>query len=100
MSKTVILKANRDKPLRQKHPWVFSGALDRIDPAIADGDVVDLVTSRGEFLARGYLNRRSQIAVRVLTWNEHEAIDDDFWSRRWGWPSRGAKWVITKRAAW
>jgi len=31
MSNQVILKANRDKPLRQKHPWVFSGALDRID---------------------------------------------------------------------
>ncbi len=82
MSNRVILKANRDKPLRQKHPWVFSGALDRIDPASTDGDVIDVVTPRDEFLARGYLNRRSQIAVRVLTWDEGETIDEDFWARR------------------
>ena len=84
MPNKVILKPNRDRPLRQKHPWVFSGALDRIDPVIGDGDVVDVVTSQGEFLARGYLNRKSQIAVRVLTWDEGEAIDDGFWARRLG----------------
>jgi 23S rRNA (cytosine1962-C5)-methyltransferase len=84
MPDKVTLKPNRDKPLRQKHPWVFSGALDRIDSTTADGDVVDVVTSQGEFLARGYLNRKSQIAVRVLTWDEGEAIDDGFWARRLG----------------
>src|SRR5512139_2149793 len=84
MPNKVILKANRDRPLRQKHPWVFSGALDRIDPSCADGDVVDVVTPRDEFLARGYLNRRSQITVRVLTWDEGETIDEDFWARRLG----------------
>jgi len=82
MPNKIILKANRDKPLRQKHPWVFSGALDRIDAALVDGDVVDIVTSQGEFLARGYLNRKSQIAVRVLTWDEAEVIDAGFWARR------------------
>ncbi len=84
MSNKVVLKANRDRPLRQKHPWVFSGALDRIDSAIVDGDVVDVVTPQGEFLARGYLNRKSQIAVRVLAWNEQEAIDEDYWARHLG----------------
>ena len=84
MPNQVILKANRDKPLRQKHPWVFSGALERIDPASADGDVIDVVTPQHEFLARGYLNRRSQIAVRVLTWDAGEAIDEGFWARRLG----------------
>ena len=84
MPNKVILKANRDKPLRHKHPWVFSGALDRIDPDIVDGDVVDVVTPQGEFLARGYLNRHSQIVVRVLTWDEGEAIDEGFWARHLG----------------
>jgi len=82
MSNQVVLKFNRDKPLRHKHPWVFSGAIDRIDPAITDGAVVDVVTPQSEFLGRGYLNRKSQIAVRVLTWNQAEAIDEEFWSRR------------------
>jgi 23S rRNA (cytosine1962-C5)-methyltransferase len=84
MPAKITLKANRDKPLRQKHPWVFSGAIDRIDSSIADGDVVDIVTSQGEFLARGYLNRQSQIAGRVLTWDEGEVIDEGFWARRLG----------------
>lgn len=84
MPDKITLKANRDKPLRQKHPWVFSGAIERSDASIADGDVVDIVTTRGEFLARGYLNRKSQIAVRVLTWDEGEAIDEGFWARRLG----------------
>src|SRR5512143_1017978 len=82
MPNPVILKSNRDKPLRHKHPWVFSGAIERIDPAITDGEVVDVTTTRGEFLGRGYLNRKSQIAIRVLTWDEAEAIDEGFWSRR------------------
>ena len=82
MPNQVILKPNRDRPLRHKHPWVFSGAIERIDPAIPDGEVIDVVTARGEFLGRGYLNRKSQIAVRVLTWDAAEAIDEGFWSRR------------------
>jgi len=82
MPNKVILKPNRDRPLRHKHPWVFSGAIERIDPAIVDGEVVDVTTARGEFLGRGYLNRKSQIAVRVLTWDEAETIDEGFWSRR------------------
>ena len=82
MPNKIILKANRDKPLRHKHPWVFSGAIERIDPAIADGDVVDVTTARGEFLGRGYLNRQSQIVVRMLTWDQAEPIDEGFWARR------------------
>ncbi len=82
MPNSIILKPNRDKPLRHKHPWVFSGAIERIDPAITDGDVVDVTTTRGEFLGRGYLNRKSQIVVRVLTWDQSEAIDEGFWARR------------------
>ncbi len=82
MTSKIILKPNRDKPVRQKHPWIFSGAIERIDQAAADGDVVDVVTTKGEFLARGYLNRKSQITLRLLTWNEAELIDEDFWARR------------------
>ncbi len=80
--KTVVLNANRDKPVRQKHPWIFSGAIERIDRSCIDGEIVELLTSRGEFLARGYLNRHSQITVRLLSWDETETIDEAFWVRR------------------
>lgn len=78
----VILKTGREKPVRQRHPWVFSGAIAAIPVEAADGAIVDVRDARGLFLARGYLNRRSQIQVRLLTWDPAEAIDAAFWRRR------------------
>jgi 23S rRNA (cytosine1962-C5)-methyltransferase len=77
----VRLKPNRDKPVRQGHPWIFSGAIEHIPPAAADGAIVDVAAADGRWLARGYLNRRSQIQVRMLTWVQ-EAIDESFWRNR------------------
>lgn len=79
---TVTLKPGREKPVRNRHPWVFSGAIREIDPDASNGDIVDLLDANGIWLARGYLNRRSQIQVRLLTWNKDEAIDADFWRSR------------------
>jgi 23S rRNA (cytosine1962-C5)-methyltransferase len=78
----VILKPGRDKPVRQRHPWVFSGAVARIQGEAADGEVVDVAASDGTWSARGFLNRKSQIIVRLLTWNQDEAIDQAFWRSR------------------
>ncbi|HJW84339.1 MAG TPA: 23S rRNA (cytosine(1962)-C(5))-methyltransferase RlmI, partial [Anaerolineae bacterium] len=78
----VMLKAGREKPVRQKHPWVFSGAIERIDGDVEDGGIADIVSARGEFLARGLVNRKSQIVVRLLTWNPDQAIDETFWRSR------------------
>jgi 23S rRNA (cytosine1962-C5)-methyltransferase len=77
----VRLKPNRDKPVRQGHPWIFSGAIEQIPPAAADGDIVDVAAADGRWLARGYLNRRSQIQVRLLT-SVQEPIDESFWRDR------------------
>ncbi len=79
---TVILKTGREKPVRQKHPWIFSGAVARIEGPVADGDLVTVADGEGHRLAVGYLNRRSQIVVRLLSWDAEEAIDTDFWRRR------------------
>lgn len=79
---TVVLKSGREKPFRNRHPWVFSGAIHRIDSDARNGDVVDVLSADGGWMARGYLNRRSQIQVRLLTWNAQEMIDADFWRRR------------------
>jgi len=64
-----------------RHPWIFSGAIKRIEGEAADGDVVEVADYQGRFLAQGYLNRRSQITVRTLTWDEGEVIGEDFWRR-------------------
>lgn len=79
---SVRLKPNRDKPVGNRHPWIFSGAIAHIDSSDADGEIVEVFAASGKWLARGYLNRRSQIQVRILTWAQDEMIDADFWRRR------------------
>jgi len=78
----VVLKPGREKPVRQRHPWVFSGAVDRIEATAEDGGLVRVCDGRGGYLATGTLNRRSQIVVRLLTWDADEALDTAFWRRR------------------
>jgi 23S rRNA (cytosine1962-C5)-methyltransferase len=78
----VILKPNRDKPIIQNHPWIFSGAIEKIEGDPNDGDIVDVFSKSGDFLARGYINRKSQITVRILTKNKSEEIDKSFFQRR------------------
>jgi len=78
----VILKPGREKPVCQHHPWIFSGAVARVKGNVTDGEVVDVVASDGTWLARGTLNRKSQIVVRLLTWKEEEAIGETFWRSR------------------
>ena len=82
MSGQVVLRHGREKPVRLRHPWLFSGAIHRIEGDVPDGGIADVVSTQGEFLARGYVNRRSQITVRLLTWDETEAIDVAFWRAR------------------
>jgi 23S rRNA (cytosine1962-C5)-methyltransferase len=79
---TVTLKPGRDKPVRNRHPWIFSGGIQTIHRDAADGDIVDVQSAGGDWLARGVLNRRSQIQVRLLSWDKTESIDEDFWRRR------------------
>ena len=79
---SVIIKGSREKPIIQHHPWVFSGAIHQLPDDAANGDVVDVVDIKGKWLARGLLNRVSQIQVRILTWQQDEAIDDNFWQHR------------------
>ncbi len=81
MNPQIHLKRGKDKPLVQHHPWIFSGAIARVEDA-SDGDTVDVYDSAGEWLARGYYNSQSQIAVRVWTWDQETTIDRAFLGER------------------
>jgi 23S rRNA (cytosine1962-C5)-methyltransferase len=81
MFPSVTLKQGREKPVLRRHPWVFSGAIAQ-SPSVEPGAIVDVRDAGGTFLARGYFNPVSQIRVRLLTWNESETIDSEFWRRR------------------
>lgn len=78
----VVLKPERDKPVRQGHPWIFSGAIQSLPTQAANGDLVAVCAADGQWLAQGYLNRASQIQVRLLSWDPDEVIDEAFWRRR------------------
>jgi 23S rRNA (cytosine1962-C5)-methyltransferase len=78
MSAKIIIKHGREKPIVQQHPWIFSGAIERIEGTAQPGDIVTVEDGKGRFLARGYWNARSQIQVRILTWHD-EPIDDTWW---------------------
>jgi 23S rRNA (cytosine1962-C5)-methyltransferase len=78
----LTLKAGREKPVRNFHPWIFSGAVDRVEGSPAPGDLVAVNDQHGRYLATGYYNPHSQIRVRLLTWDPNQAIDEAFWHGR------------------
>ena len=80
MQKSVILKRGKEESLLRFHPWVFSGAIADIKGAPDEGDVVDVYTNDGRWIAVGHIQVGS-IAVRVLSFKQ-EKIDTDFWFRR------------------
>ncbi|MEQ8662495.1 MAG: class I SAM-dependent rRNA methyltransferase [Gammaproteobacteria bacterium] len=82
--KQVILAPGREKSLRRRHPWVFSGAVQRVSGAPQRGDSVRVLGSTGEFLGYGVYCPKSQIRVRVLSFDESVALDDDLIARRIG----------------
>jgi len=66
MKKKVIIKAEKSQPFINKHPWVFSGAIDNILGAINNGDVVYVVDSNGKHIGYGLYNSNSQIRVKLF----------------------------------
>lgn len=80
MMKQVYLKRNKEDSLLRFHPWVFSGAIQQADKDIAEGELVRVVTSNGDFIAIGHYQIGS-IAVRVLSFRDVH-IDDAFWQSR------------------
>ena len=77
----IILKKGREVPVLRGHPWIFSGAIERIEGNAEAVGVADVFDCEKHWIARGLFNPKSQIRVRVLTWQKEE-IDGDFFSRR------------------
>ena len=77
----VILKATRDRSIRRRHPWILSGAIDRIEGAEEPGGWVLVRSAEGEVLGYGHLSPRSALRVRMLTVGK-EVPDDDLIAER------------------
>ncbi|MEZ4590280.1 MAG: class I SAM-dependent methyltransferase [Chloroflexota bacterium] len=78
----LILKRGREKSVLNRHPWLFSGAIDRVEGEPQPGDLVQVLDGNGRFLSTGYFNPHSQIRVRLLSWHVDEQIDAGFWNGR------------------
>lgn len=78
----VVLKPRRAQPFFARHPWVFSGAIARVEGEPPPGSEVALITEHGEFIARGLFNAQSNIQVRLYGWDALQPLDEAFWSER------------------
>ncbi|HEY3312728.1 MAG TPA: class I SAM-dependent methyltransferase [Anaerolineales bacterium] len=78
----LILKPEREKSLLRRHPWVFSGAVDKVLGEPEPGETVDVLDARRHFLARAAYSPVSQIRARVWTFDENEQVDADFFNRK------------------
>ncbi len=78
----LVLKPGRERSLLRRHPWVFSGAIDRIEGDPTPGATVEVHSADGKFLARAAWSPSSQIRARVWTFRPEEQVDDAFFQRR------------------
>ena len=78
----IKLKKGKDKAVNQRHPWVFSGALDKVKGKPENGDVIRLLDANNDFLAYGYYNDQSRVAIRLLEWDENVSIDEAWYEQK------------------
>lgn len=77
-----VLKAGREKSLLRRHPWIFSGAIERVSGQPHNGDIVEVQTSQGTFLGYAAYNGLSKISARMWSWQERDRIDADFFHHK------------------
>ncbi|WP_316738021.1 class I SAM-dependent rRNA methyltransferase [Pedobacter aquatilis] len=78
----IILKRGKEKAAIQRHPWIFSGALEKVKGKPENGGVVKVFAFDNEFLGYGYFNSNSRVAVRLLEWDENQTIDKAWYQNR------------------
>ena len=92
----IILKKGKEKAAIQRHPWVFSGALEKVKGKPEDGDVVKVFAFDNEFLGYGYFNSNSRVAVRLLEWDEKQVIDRSWYQNRLKQAIASRKFILTE----
>lgn len=78
----VVLKKGKEKAALQRHPWIFSGAIDKVKEQPVNGEVVKVFGADKSFLAYGYYNNQSRVAVRLLEWQEDQEINKSWYQQR------------------
>ncbi|CAH3626363.1 TPA: 23S rRNA (cytosine(1962)-C(5))-methyltransferase RlmI [Serratia marcescens] len=92
----LFLAKGREKSLLRRHPWVFSGAVQRVEGKALSGETIDILDSQGKWLARGAYSPESQIRARVWTFQKDEEINIDFFIRRLQQAQSWRDWVAQR----
>lgn len=82
MTARLFLAKGREKSLLHRHPWVFSGAVTRVEGNAVSGETIDVCDFQGKWLARAAFSPQSQIRARVWTFDQQESVDRDFFINR------------------
>jgi 23S rRNA (cytosine1962-C5)-methyltransferase len=82
MTVRLILAKGREKSLLRRHPWIFSGAVARMEGKAQRGETIDVCDSQGKWLARAAWSPDSQIRARVWSWQPDESVNIAFFVRR------------------
>ena len=82
MTARLFLAKGREKSLLRRHPWVFSGAVTRVEGNAVSGETIDVCDFQGKWLARAAFSPQSQIRARVWTFDQQESVDRDFFINR------------------
>ncbi|WP_243078213.1 23S rRNA (cytosine(1962)-C(5))-methyltransferase RlmI [Pantoea sp. MQR6] len=96
MTVRLILAKGREKSLLRRHPWVFSGAVARMEGKAQLGETIDVCDSNGKWLARAAYSPQSQIRARVWSWQQDESIDIAFFVRRFEQAQQWRKWLAER----
>ena len=90
MDKKIYLKPRKEESLLRQHPWVFSGAIKRMEGQPNTGDLVEVCANKGRTLGFGHFSAHTSIAVRMLSFDAE--FDPDSW-----WYARIANAVEVRR---
>lgn len=96
MTVRLILTKGREKSLLRRHPWVFSGAVARLEGKAQPGETVDVCDHQGKFLARAAWSPQSQIRARVWSWQQDESIDIAFFVARLRQAQQWRDWLAER----
>ena len=91
---SVILKKAADSFIKRKHPWIFSGAIEKVDGNPSNGETVQIFTSNKILVGYGSYSPSSQIRVRVWSFNPEEKIESDFFRRKISLASEIRKQIV------
>ncbi|WP_367298944.1 23S rRNA (cytosine(1962)-C(5))-methyltransferase RlmI [Hafnia alvei] len=96
MTARLFLAKGREKSLLHRHPWVFSGAVTRVEGNAASGETIDVCDFQGKWLARAAFSPQSQIRARVWTFDQQEAVDRDFFINRLQTAQQWRTWLAER----